>query len=429
MIPDERRDYHSSVNLEEEEPEAVQPPSGSPAARKFLRRLWLVVFLILVIAVVAWGIIQRKRDSSKVESETRELAITTVSVVHPKRGAGAEEIPLPANIQPWIDAPIYARTSGYVKSYYVDIGSRVKKGDLLADIETPEVDQQLLQARADLNTAKANYDLAVITANRYQNLLKSGAVSQQDTDNAVAAAKAQKAMVDSADFNVRRLEDLKSFEKVVAPFNGVITARNTDIGQLINSGNGGPAQELFHIADTHTMRVYVNVPQVNSPQAREGLTADLTLTERPNQKFTGKLVRTARAIDQSSRTLLTEFDFDNPTGELMPGAYAMLHFKAPNTTPQWMLPVNTLIFRSQGLQVGVVRGDHVDLVSVTIGADYGTEVEISKGLIGDESVVVNPPDSLTPGQRVRIGSANQEEGKSPPPVAQPQNQLNRGQGQ
>jgi len=411
MSSDEGHNYHSTVNLDEAEPDSGQLPSGSRPTRRILRGIWLALALILAIAVVAWGIIARQRASSTVERETKELAVITVSVVHPKRASPQEEIPLPANIQPWIDAPIYARTSGYLKRRYVDIGSRVKKADLLAEIETPEIDQQLLQARADLNTAKANYDLAEITAARYEFLLKSDAVSQQDTDNAVGEAKARKAMVDSAEYNVKRLEELQSFQKVYAPFEGVVTARNTDVGALINSGNGGPAQELFHLADTHIMRVYANVPQANSLEAKPGLTADLTLTELPNQKFTGKLVRTARAIDQSSRTLLAEFDVANPTGVLMPGAYALIHFKASSGVPKWTLPATTLIFRSQGLQVAVVRDDHVDLVGVTIGADYGTEVEITGGLNGDESVVSNPPDSLTSGQRVRIGSSNAEQGK------------------
>jgi len=414
MSLDERQDFQSTVNLEDEQAESRQPPSEPGPARRAKRALWLALAVLLVAAIVAWGITVRKRASANVERDTRELAVLTVSVVHAKRASPQEEIDLPANIQPWIDAPIYARTNGYLNRWYVDIGARVKKDQLLAEIDTPEIDQQLQQARADLNTAEANLHLAEITAARYENLLKSDAVSQQDTDNAVSEGKARKAMVESAQFNVKRLEDLQSFQKIYAPFDGVITARKTDIGALINSGAGGPAQELFHIASTHIMRVYVNVPQVNSLAAKPGLTADLTLAERPNQRFTGRLVRSAEAIDQASRTLLTEFDVENPTGALLPGAYGVIHFKLPNENLNYMLPVNTLIFRSEGLQIAIVRDDHVTLIPVTIGHDYGTQVEITSDLKGDESVVLNPPDSLTSGQQVRIADSSAAEGKGQP---------------
>lgn len=412
MNPEERQDFQSTVNLEDEQAESRSPSSPSRASSRVKRGMWLAVAALLVAAIVAWGITVRKRASANVERETRDMAVATVSVVHPQRAAPAQEIALPANIQPWIDAPIYARTNGYLRRWHADIGAHVKAGQLLAEIDTPELDQQLQQARADLTTAQANASLADITAARYQDLLKSDSVSKQDTDNAVGNAQARKAMVESAQANVKRLEELQSFQRIYAPVDGVITARNTDIGALINSGNGGPAQELFHIASTHTLRVYVNVPQIYSRAAKPGMTADLTLAEFPDRHFTGRLVRTAEAIDAASRTLLTEFDVDNQTGALLPGAYAEVHFKVSTETSNYLLPVNTLIFRSAGLQVATVKGgNRVELIPVTLGHDFGTQVEVVTGLNGDEAVIVNPPDSLVSGQTVRISQSAAAEGE------------------
>jgi RND family efflux transporter MFP subunit len=378
-----------------------QPPS--PPSGFFKRFLVLVVVLLAVAAVVYWGIFTRTRDSVILSHETESMAVPWVSIVHPRRASSAEEIVLPANIQAFTDSPIYARTNGYLKRWYVDIGARVKAGQLLAEIDTPEVEQQLQQARADLNTAEANEHLSEITAARYENLLKSDSVSKQDTDNAAGDFQAKKAMVKSAQSNVKRLEDLESFQKIYAPFDGVITSRKTDIGALINSGNGGLAQELFHIASIHRMRVYVNVPQTYSRVAKPGMSADLTLAEFPGRRFTGKLVSTAASIDAASRTLLTQFDLPNPTGELLPGAYAEMHFKVPAAASNFMLPVNTLIFRSAGLQIATVNdSNHVTLVPVTLGRDFGNEVEVASGVNGGESVIVNPPDSLVSNSTVRI---------------------------
>jgi RND family efflux transporter MFP subunit len=411
MSPEESQDIQSTVNLEDEQAESRPPSSPSRPYSRVKRGVWLAVAVLLVAAIVAWGITLRKRASANVERETKEMAVATVSVVHPQRSAPAQEIALPANIQPWIDAPIYARTNGYLRRWHADIGTHVKAGQLLAEIDTPEIDQQLQQARADRATAQANASLADITAARYQDLLKSDSVSKQDTDNAVGNAQARKAMVQSAQANVQRLEELQSFQKIYAPFDGVITARNTDIGALVNSGNGGLAQELFHIASTHTLRVYVNVPQIYSRAAKPGMTADLTLAEFPGRRFTGRLVRTAEAIDAASRTLLSEFDVDNPTGALLPGAYAEIHFKIPTETSNYLLPVNTLIFRSAGLQVATVKGgNRVELIPVSLGQDFGTQVEVVTGLNGDEAVIVNPPDSLVSGQTVRIGQSSDAEG-------------------
>jgi RND family efflux transporter MFP subunit len=362
----------------------------------------LALAALVVAGIVYRGISTRVRATSALTVQTQEMAVPTVSVIQPKRGASSEEIVLPGNIHAFIDAPIYARTNGYLKRWYVDIGARVKAGQLLAEIDTPEVDRQLQQARADLATAEANYQLAKTTAARYQYLLETDSVAKQDVDNAVANDQAKKAMVQSAGENVKRLEDLQSFEKIYAPFDGVITARNTDIGALIDSGSGGLAKELFHIAALRTLRVYVNVPQIYSRSAVPGVQADLTLAEFPGRRFRGRLVRTADAIDQASRTLLTEIDVDNAAGELLPGAYAEVHFKLASGISTFTLPVNTLLFRSEGLRVAVLRDGKAVLVPIVLGRDFGTEVEVVSGLDGSESVITNPPDSLVSGGEVRI---------------------------
>jgi RND family efflux transporter MFP subunit len=363
--------------------------------------LGLVILLAVAGFVVFRGVTARVRADEDVKADTYDLAVPAVSLAQPKLGASQEELVLPGNIQAFIDAPIYARTSGYLKRWYVDIGGRVKAGQLLAEIDTPELDQQLQQARAELATANANFDLAQTTATRYENLLKSDSVAKQDVDNAVGDAHAKKAMVDSASDNVKRLEQLQSFEKVYAPFDGVLTARNTDIGQLIGSGSGSGAKELFHVAAIHTMRVYVNVPQNYSPATVPGVQAYLTVPQFPGRRFSGKLVRTSEAIDQASRTLLVEVDISNPTGEILPGAYSEVHLKLPSPTSTVVIPVTSLIFRSEGLRVGVVRNDHATLIPITLGRDFGTEVEVVSGLDANEKVITNPPDSLVDGQEVR----------------------------
>jgi RND family efflux transporter MFP subunit len=306
-------------------------------------------------------------------------------------------------VQAFRDAPIYARTNGYMKRWYADIGARVKAGQLLAEIDTPEVDQQLHQARADVSTAEANMHLSEITSSRYQGLLKSDSVSQQDADNASGDFAAKKAILQSSQANLRRLEELQSFEKIYAPFDGVITARNTDIGQLINSGSStGAKGELFHIAAPGKLRVYVNVPEVYSRAAKPGLKADLTLAEFPGRRFEGTLVRTADAIDLASRTLLVEIEVNNPTGELLTGSYAEVHLKLPGSVTTFTIPVNTLLFRSEGLRVAVVSDGKATLVPVVLGRDFGSDVEVLTGLNGQEQLVVNPPDSIVSGQEVRL---------------------------
>ena len=366
-----------------------------------------VIVLLIVAGVVIAGILPRERAKAALRTETNDNAVPTVQVLHPKMGAPQTQIVLPGDIQAFVDSPIYARTNGYLKHWYVDIGAHVKAHELLADIETPEVDQQLDQAQADLNTAQANYNLSQITANRYQDLLKTDSVSKQEVDNAAGDFEAKKAMVASAQSNVKRLQELQSFEKIYAPFDGVITARNTDIGHLINSGAGGPATELFHIADTSRLRVYVNVPQQYSQSAKPGITADLTLQEFPGRHFQGKLVRTADSIDLASRTLLVEVDVENPTGVLLPGSYAQVHLDVANGERGAILPVSALIFRSEGLQVATVDGgNRAVLKSITLGRDYGNEVEVAAGVTLQDSVIVNPPDSLVNGEAVRIAAQN-----------------------
>ncbi|MGO9211737.1 MAG: efflux RND transporter periplasmic adaptor subunit [Terriglobales bacterium] len=382
----------------------AEPENGKAAGRP-AHHYWIAIIAVLtVVGLIVSGILPRIQARASLHRETREMAIASVTVVHPTRAPASSEIVLPANVQAFIDAPIYARTNGYLKKWYVDIGSRVKTGQLLAEIDTPEVNQALGQSRADLATAEANLNLSRITADRYRDLLKTDSVSKQDADNAAGDYAAKQAIVHSAEANVRRLEDLQSFQKIYAPFTGVITARNTDIGALIDSGAvGGTRTELFHIVQPDKLRAYVNVPEAYSQAAKPGLTADLTLAEFPGRRFPGKLVRTASAIDTNTRTLLVEIDVDNPTGTLLSGAYAEVHLKLPGANSSLILPVNTLLFRSEGLRVATVPdGQHAELKPVTLGHDFGSEVEVVAGLNGDEAVIINPPDSLISGQAVRI---------------------------
>ena len=384
-------------------PEVEAVNTGSPGPHR--RHHWVaaVVVLAVILAVVFGGILPRVRARAELKDETDATAIPTVSIVRPQHGTPSQEVVLPANVQAFNDAPIYARTNGYLKKWYVDIGSRVKAGQLLAEIDTPEVNQQLQQARADLATAEANLHLSQITAERYAGLLKSDSVSKQEADNAAGDYAAKKATVDSAEFNVKRLQDLQSFQKIYAPFAGTITARNTDVGALIDSGSSGGARtELFHIVAADKLRVYVNVPEIYSRAAKPGLKAQLVLNEFPDHPFEGTLVRTANAIDQSSRTLLTEIDVNNPTGQLLAGSYAEVHLKLPSAGSSFILPVNTLMFRSEGLRVAVVNNGQVTLTPVTIGRDYGREVEIISGLKGNENIILNPPDSLVSNEKVRV---------------------------
>lgn len=409
-----------------EQSEKQSPPS-SPVEREARESqarsghglLIAVLVVIIVAGIVVMGVVPRLKAKAALRTETTNLAIPTVVVIHPKRGDPEQEIVLPGNIQAFEDAPIYARTNGYLKKWYVDIGAHVTAGQLLAEIETPEVAQQLLVARADLNTAQANMNLSKITADRYDGLKNTDAVAKQDVDNAHGDFEAKKAMVSSAESNVKRLVETEAFNRIYAPFDGIITARNTDIGQLIDAGSGGAAKEMFHIRSTRVLRVYINVPQQYSQAATPGLTADLTLAEFPGRRFKGQLVRTAKAIDQASRTLLVEVDVNNTTGELLPGAYTGVHLKLPEGIPTFILPVNTLIFRSQGLQVATAANGQASLVPIVLGRDFGSEVEVVSGLTGPENVIVNPPDSLVEGEQIQIAEQTPQQPSGPPPNPRP----------
>jgi len=378
--------------------------SGGPHKRR-RSRWWILVLAVVTAAViVVAGILPRIQARTALRRETAEMAVPSVVVVQPKRSAPAQEIVLPASVQAFADAPIYARTNGYLKRWYVDIGTRVTDGQLLAEIDTPEVNQQLRQSLADLATAQANLNLSKITADRYAGLLKTDSVSKQESDNAAGDYEAKQANLQSAQANVKRLQELQSFQKIYAPFSGVITARNTDVGALIDSGSGGGVRtELFHIVQPEKLRVYVSVPQAYSQAAKPGLAADLTLSEFPGRPFAGKLVRTANAIDPASRTLLVEIAVNNPTGQLFTGSYAEVHLKLPTAASTFILPVNTLLFRAEGLRIAAVgENQKVELKQITLGHDFGGEVEVIAGLKGDESVIVNPPDSVVNGETVRV---------------------------
>ena len=404
-------------------------PGGNRAAK-------VIVVIALVLAagfLVFRGIRSRVRTASAVKEQTLELAVPTVSIIHPKPGVLQDEVVLPGNIQAFTDAPIYARASGYLKRWTADIGARVKAGQVLAEIDAPELEQQVRQARADVQQSqaaldqatanfqqgKANEELARVTADRWKNLSGKGVVSRQENDQYQAQYQAQSASVQSLEkaiaaargsiaasqANLGRLEEMQRYTTVRAPFDGVITARNTDVGALINSGAGTPAQELFHIASISKLRVFVNVPQIYSRSAKPGIAATLTLTEFPGRRFHGTLVRTAEAMDAATRTLLTEIDVDNASGELKPGAYAEVHLAMPAASRSMILPVNAFLFRSEGLRVGVVReGSKVELVPVAIGKDYGTELEVVSGIDAYDQVILNPPDSLTAGTTVHVAA-------------------------
>jgi RND family efflux transporter MFP subunit len=383
-----------------------------PAASK-ASSPWFLVGLagtVLVLGIVIYsGIHERAHAENTLGVSTERAAVPTVNVVEPSSAGLSQEIVLPGNTQAFNDTPIYARTNGYLKHWYVDIGTHVKQGQLLADIDTPEVDQQLEQARADLKNSQANEQLAQITAARWQNLLKTNSVSKQETDQAISDLSARQASVDSMTANVHRLEQLQSFEKVYAPFAGVITARNTDIGALINAGAGGVPQELFHMAAVDRLRVYVAVPEVDSLAAQTGAKATLTLDEFPGETFQGTIVRDSDSIDSASRTLNVEVDVNNAQDRIKTGAYAFVHLKLPQSAhsaaPSLTIPANTLLFRSEGLRVGVVRNGHAELTPIKIGRDFGATVEVVAGLQPTDQVIVNPSDSLTSGSPVQVSTA------------------------
>jgi len=387
----------------------IEPETAVPAKTPKRRHTALIAVVVLVVAGVAiyTGIRSRGQAEAALARETETAAIASVNVVHPKLGSDSEEIALPGNTQPYIDTPIYARTSGYLRKWYFDIGAHVSKGQLLAVIETPELDEQLQEANAQLKNAQANLQMAHITAARWQHLLQTNSVSRQETDQAVSDLASKEALVASNEANVRRLEQLQAYEKIYAPFDGVITQRNTDIGDLIQAGENTLPRELFHLASVSMLRVYIPVPEVYADAVRTGEKVKLTLDEFPGQAFTGTLVRNSDAFDPATRTLNVEVDVANPEGKLRPGAYVFVHLTVPPVHGAVTVPSNTLLFRSEGLRVGVVRNGHAELVPVTIGHDYGGSVEVISGLQASDSVILDPSDSLENGQAVQVAGGTQ----------------------
>lgn len=383
--------------------------SGTPPPRRV--RWGVVLAVLVVLALAAQGIWSRRNAQAALEREAVHASQLSVEVVRPQKSSTGLDLVLPGNVQAFLDTPVYARTNGYLKKWYADLGAHVKAGQLLAEIDTPEVDDQLRAARADLANAQANYALAKSTADRWMGMLETKSVSKQETDEKVGDMLAKKGTLDAARFNVARLEKLQSFQKVLSPFDGIVTARNVDVGALIDAGSsGGPAKELFHVAQADRLRVYVNVPQAYALQIKPGESAFLTLTETASKHYPGKVVRTAGAVDPQQRTMLVEVDVDNANGEVLPGAYAQVHFTLGAGAAPLTVPGNALLFRPDGVKVATVdngqNGQHVKLVTVTLGTDFGTRVAIASGLSGDEQVIVNPQDSIVDGAPVRIVAAH-----------------------
>ena len=378
--------------------------TDTPAVKAALRRLKRIGLCVLVGAVIiaAWGIFTRVHSRAALKQLAQQSAVPVVIVTMPKHSDVGDELVLPGDIQAYTDAPIYARTNGYLKRWYADIGKHVKAGELLAEIETPEVDAQYRQAKADLATADANNRLSQTTAQRFQELRKTGLVAQQDVDNAVGDAEAKKAQTESARQNLQRLEQMQGFNRITAPFEGVVTARRIDIGALVTEGST-TGQELFHLSSTSRLRVYVQVPQAYANWITPGMSADLTTVERPELRHPAKVVSTAGSIDATTRTLLTELEADNPKGELLPGSYSQVHLPLPTGLKTWRVPSNALLFRGDGLHVATVDAQsQVHLNTVAIGRDYGAEVEILSGVSAQDRIILNPPDSILAGATVKV---------------------------
>jgi RND family efflux transporter MFP subunit len=375
------------------------PPAPISAARLRLF-VWIAVALALMLAL--WGIVSRVSARYALSRQMAVATAATVVTVKPTVAPQSEALVLPGSVQANYEALIYARTNGYLRAWYTDIGTPVKKGQLLAEIDTPEVDQQLGQAQADMATAEANYELAKTTDVRWQRLLAAQLVSKQDADERAGDAAAKKAVVRSAAANVARLREMESFKRVLAPFDGVVTQRNTDIGALINAGQS-PGAALFHVADTHRLRIYVSVPQPYAASIQPGMSADLAFAEHPDKRYPANVAFTAQALDPASRTLRVELQVENPRHELFPGAYAEVHFKLAAAAPTLRLPANALLFRAQGLLVAAVAGDHrVRLKRITQGRDFGSSIEVLDGIDPSDDIVLNPPDSIADGALVRV---------------------------
>jgi RND family efflux transporter MFP subunit len=386
---------------------ATRAETAPPAPRRGFPVISLIVTLLVLGAIgyaIYAGIEGRTQAEANLAGATKESAVPTVAIVHPKPNSTTTEIALPGNTQAFTDTPIYARASGYLKSWNVDIGSRVKQGDLLAEIETPELDQQLQQAQADLKDAQANLAISQITNQRYQDLLGSHSVSQQEAAQTASDLASKQALVDAASANVRRLQQTQAFQKIYAPFDGVITARNTDIGALIQSGDNSTPHELFHLAAIRQLRVYIAVPEVYTAAVKDGEKVTLTIDSFPGVTFHGTAVRNSDAIDLATRTLNVEVDVDNQDGRLMPGAYAFVHLPVQAQAGTVTIPSDTLLFRAEGLRVGLVRDGQVVLQPITIGHDYGVTVEVTSGLTTSDSVILDPSDSLAEGESVQVAA-------------------------
>jgi RND family efflux transporter MFP subunit len=400
----ETTNEQKSGQTPDEKSRPVDPP-GRRSTRAIVISGFCLVILIGLITF--WGIHIRSVDGEALSKETRATAIPSVDVVHPILGAESYEVVLPASVQGFMDSPVYARTSGYLLHWYADIGTHVKKGQLLADIQTPELDQQVQQAQSDLATAQANYQLAQITADRWQKLLVKNAVSKQESDQYSSDFNAKRAVLSAQEANVRRLQQLQGFEKIYAPFEGVITARNTDIGDLIQAGENTTPQELFHLSSVDRLRVFVPVPEIYQSDLHSVRQVRLSTDAYPKERFTGTIARSSNAIDPLSRTLRVEVDIDNPKTLLLPGAYVFVHLPLPAASQAPTIPSNALLFRREGLRVGVVRDGRVQLVPISIGHDYGDTVEVTAGLSPEDQVVLNPSDSLVSGTRVEINKNTQ----------------------
>jgi RND family efflux transporter MFP subunit len=386
------------------------------AGRRFFLGLAVAVGVLLVLGGFTW--FSRHREYQALAAETEKLAVATVAVTHPTAQRAEGELILPGTLEAYVDAPIYARTNGYLLRWHHDIGTRVAKGELLAEIDTPEIDQQLSQARAEVETAGANARLATLTATRMQEVLKTDGVSKQEVDNALGDAEAKAAALNSAKANVRRLQDLESFKRIYAPFSGVITRRNVDIGTLVNAGNGGESKQLFSLAQTDPIRVYVSVPESDAPGVHAGLAARLRPTAYAGQEFRGTVVRTAEALDPGTRTLLTEVDVPNGDGRLLPGGFAEVHLAVKVSGLHLEVPVNALLFRAEGLRVAVVDARHVaHLRPLIVGRDYGGSLEVLGGLQAGDWIVVNPADGLEDGQEVRVREIASTDVPASPPAA------------
>jgi RND family efflux transporter MFP subunit len=391
---------------------AAEHENKPPRKRHRMLGLVLIAILIGAVALGVSGIWSREQSETKLTEWTKAQAIPTVAVVSPKRGTKDQELVLPGDIEAYYEAPIYARVPGYLKIWSKDIGAHVKAGERLAVIDTPEIDQQLEQAKSDLVSVQANATLADLTAKRWHSLLASQSVSQQTADEKEGDALAKKALVAAAQANVDRLQALENFKYITAPFDGVVTARETDIGALINAGSGSGV-ELFKVADIHQVRIYVRVPQAYASQLKHGMEADLKLTQYPHQVFKARLDTTSNAITKESRTVLVELMADNADGKLWPGTFAEVHFQLPPDEDVYRIPTSALVFREQGLEIATVGpGNKVGLKPVTAGRDLGTEIEILSGLDPSDRVIDNPPDSISTGDLVKVAGETANDDKT-----------------